>query len=146
MFVTESQKIDDLMQELKKRKLHIAVVLDEFGGTVGIVTLEDILEELVGEIWDEHDEVVQSIEQISEREYKISGRASVKKLFELLDANPDTEVSTVGGWVMEQLKRIPVEGDSFEYEGAKIIVLEMDEKRIELIRLILPEEIREEEE
>ena len=79
VFVTESQKIDDLMQELKKRKLHIAVVLDEFGGTVGIVTLEDILEELVGEIWDEHDEVVQSIEQISEREYKISGRASVKK-------------------------------------------------------------------
>lgn len=146
VFVTESQKIDDLMQELKKRKLHIAVVLDEFGGTVGIVTLEDILEELVGEIWDEHDEVVQSIEQISEREYKISGRASVKKLFELLDSNPDTEVSTVGGWVMEQLKRIPVEGDSFEYEGAKIIVLEMDEKRIELIRLILPEEIREEEE
>ena len=70
----------------------------------------------------------------------------MKKLFELLDANPDTEVSTVGGWVMEQLKRIPVEGDSFEYEGAKIIVLEMDEKRIELIRLILPEEIREEEE
>ena len=146
VFVTESAKIDDLMQELKKRKLHIAVVLDEFGGTVGIVTLEDILEELVGEIWDEHDEVVQAVEQVSEREYRISGRASVKKLFELLGANPDTDVSTVGGWVMEQLKRIPVEGDSFVYEGARMVVLEMDEKRIETIRLILPEECKEEEE
>lgn len=139
VFVTESKKIDDLMQELKKRKLHIAVVLDEFGGTVGIVTLEDILEELVGEIWDEHDEVLQAVEQVSEREYRISGRASVKKLFELLEVNPDTDVSTVGGWVMEQLKKIPAAGDSFDYEGAKMIVLEMDEKRIGMIRLILPE-------
>ena len=73
LFTTANQKIDELMQELQKKKLHIAIVLDEFGGTVGLITLEDILEELVGEIWDEHDEVVQEIVQISEREYKFSG-------------------------------------------------------------------------
>mgnify|MGYP000268924830 CR=1 FL=1 len=131
---------EELMQELQKKKLHIAIVLDEFGGTVGLITLEDILEELVGEIWDEHDEVVQEIVQISEREYKFSGRASVKKLFDLMDEEDESEAATVGGWVMEQLKKIPVVGDNFDYKGTHVEVTEMEEKRVLSVHVILPEE------
>lgn len=144
LFITANQKIDELMQELQKKKLHIAIVLDEFGGTVGLITLEDILEELVGEIWDEHDEVVQEIEQLSEREYKINGRASVKKLFDLMDEEDESEAATVGGWVMEQLKKIPAVGDSFDYKGTHVEVTEMEEKRVLSVRVILPEEEEEE--
>ena len=164
LFTTANQKIDELMQELQnirdevepseillvvdamtgqelqKKKLHIAIVLDEFGGTVGLITLEDILEELVGEIWDEHDEVVQEIVQISEREYKFSGRASVKKLFDLMDEEDESEAATVGGWVMEQLKKIPVVGDNFDYKGTHVEVTEMEEKRVLSVHVILPEE------
>ena len=131
---------EELMQELQKKKLHIAIVLDEFGGTVGLITLEDILEELVGEIWDEHDEVVQEIVQISEREYKFSGRASVKKLFDLMDEEDESEAATVGGWVMEQLKKIPAVGDNFDYKGTHVEVTEMEEKRVLSVHVILPEE------
>ena len=140
LFTTANQKIDELMQELQKKKLHIAIVLDEFGGTVGLITLEDILEELVGEIWDEHDEVVQEIVQISEREYKFSGRASVKKLFDLMDEEDESEAATVGGWVMEQLKKIPAVGDNFDYKGTHVEVTEMEEKRVLSVHVILPEE------
>ena len=136
LFTTANQKIDELMQELQKKKLHIAIVLDEFGGTVGLITLE----ELVGEIWDEHDEVVQEIVQISEREYKFSGRASVKKLFDLMDEEDESEAATVGGWVMEQLKKIPVVGDNFDYKGTHVEVTEMEEKRVLSVHVILPEE------
>lgn len=137
LFITKNKKIDDLMQELQKKKLHIAVVMDEFGGTVGIVTLEDILEELVGEIWDEHDEIIQEIENIAEGEYRISGRTGMRKLFELLGRPVDTEVLTVGGWVMERLGRVPVEGDCFSCENMTVTVLKMTEKRIEQVKLQL---------
>lgn len=136
LFITKNKNVNDLMQELQKNKLHIAVVMDEFGGTVGIVTLEDILEELVGEIWDEHDEIVQETEKISDTEYLISGRANVKKLFELSHTHPDTEVLTVGGWMMERLGKVPSQGDWFEYEHRKFVVEKMTDKRIEKVRLI----------
>ena len=101
---------------------------------------QDIVEELVGEIWDEHDEVVQEIVQISEREYKFSGRASVKKLFDLMDEEDESEAATVGGWVMEQLKKIPAVGDNFDYKGTHVEVTEMEEKRVLSVHVILPEE------
>mgnify|MGYP001126392727 CR=1 FL=1 len=140
LYIAEGKLIGELLQDLQKQKSHIAVVLDEFGGTVGIVTMEDILEELVGEIWDEHDEVVQEIVQISEREYKFSGRASVKKLFDLMDEEDESEAATVGGWVMEQLKKIPAVGDNFDYKGTHVEVTEMEEKRVLSVHVILPEE------
>ena len=140
VYTTEHIKISSLLKQLQKRKTHMAVVLDEYGGTAGIVTLEDILEELVGEIWDEHDEVVQEIVQISEREYKFSGRASVKKLFDLMDEEDESEAATVGGWVMEQLKKIPAVGDNFDYKGTHVEVTEMEEKRVLSVHVILPEE------
>ena len=140
VYALEMEPISLLLKKLQQAKTHVAVVVDEYGGTCGIVTMEDILEELVGEIWDEHDEVVQEIVQISEREYKFSGRASVKKLFDLMDEEDESEAATVGGWVMEQLKKIPAVGDNFDYKGTHVEVTEMEEKRVLSVHVILPEE------
>ena len=139
LFVPKSKKISILLKELQQKKLHIAVVLDEFGGTIGIITLEDILEELVGEIWDEHDEVSQDIEQKSENECIILGNANVDKLFETLEIDAteeDLQTITVNGWVMNQLGRIPAKNDTLEYKGYRFTVIEMDEKRVEKIYVI----------
>ena len=130
-FITKTRKISDLLKELQQEKSHIAVVLDEFGGTVGIVTMEDILEEIVGEIWDEHDEIIQAFEKISEEEYVVLGSANVEKLFEELEIDDEVEVVTVSGWVMNLLERIPKENDMVSYGDWEITVLEMNGKRVE---------------
>ena len=130
-FITKTRKISDLLKELQQEKSHIAVVLDEFGGTVGIVTMEDILEEIVGEIWDEHDEIIQAFEKISEEEYVVLGSANVEKLFEELEIDDEVEVVTVSGWVMNLLERIPKENDKVTYKDWEITVLEMNGKRVE---------------
>lgn len=146
LFTTKTKKIDELLKELQREKLHIAVVLDEYGGTVGIVTLEDILEEIVGEIWDEHDEVTLEIVKISEKEYTILGTTNVDSVFEELDMNDELEVQTVSGWAMDVLGRVPQVGDSFEYKNLKITVTEMNGKRVEKVQLLVGEPIEEEEE
>ncbi len=146
LFTTKTKKIDELLKELQREKLHIAVVLDEYGGTVGIVTLEDILEEIVGEIWDEHDEVMLEIVKISEKEYTILGTTNVDSVFEELDMNDELEVQTVSGWAMDVLGRVPQVGDSFEYKNLKITVTEMNGKRVEKVQLLVGEPIEEEEE
>lgn len=136
LYVHKNKKIGVLLKELQQRKMHFAVVLDEFGGTIGIVTLEDILEELVGEIWDEHDEVNSEIEIKSEDEVIALGSANVEKLFEVLNIEiaEDEEIPViVNGWVMKELERIPVKGDTFEYKGYKITVLSVNEKRVEKV-------------
>ena len=136
LYVHKNKKIGVLLKELQQRKMHFAVVLDEFGGTIGIVTLEDILEELVGEIWDEHDEVNSEIEIKSEDEVIALGSANVEKLFEVLniEITEDEEIPViVNGWVMKELERIPVKGDTFEYKGYKITVLSVNEKRVEKV-------------
>ena len=124
---------------MQKQKLHIAVVLDEYGGTVGIVTLEDILEQLVGDIWDEHDEVTKELDKISETEYIISGSASIDEIFDEFDVDVDEELDilTVSGWVMDVLSKIPEVGDHFEYQHLNVTVIEMDDKRVEKIRIII---------
>ncbi len=137
LFTTPTKKIGDLLEELQQKKSHIAVVLDEYGGTVGIVTLEDILEELVGEIWDEHDEVVREIEKMSEKEYKVAGSANLEELFEILEIDEELDVFTVSGWVMEILGCIPETGATFTYHNLDVTVLEMDEKRVEQIRILI---------
>ncbi len=139
MFVTKTKSIDSLLKELQSEKLHIAVVLDEYGGTVGIVTLEDILEELVGEIWDEHDEVTYDIQQKSDNEYLVSGGANLDDLFETLDIKAEYDVLTVSGWVMEMLDGVPEEGETFDYENLTVTVLAMDGKRVDNVQIILKE-------
>ena len=134
LFVPQNKKIGILLKELQQKKIHIAVVLDEYGGTVGIITLEDILEELVGEIWDEYDEVSSEIEKKSETEYIVLGSANIDKVFEALNIELDDEEiqsGIVNGWIMNELGRVPEKEDTFEYKGCQITVLEMDEKRVE---------------
>jgi len=143
LYVAKSKKINVLLKELQKNKMHIAVVIDEFGGTMGIVTLEDILEELVGEIWDEHDVVVQEIEKISDQEYLVLGNTSVEKLFEELGGEEEFESFTVSGWVMELAERIPEEGDVLYYENMTITVMKMKDRRVEQVRIVLEAEIME---
>ncbi len=138
VFVPKTKKIGALLKELQQKKLHIAVVVDEFGGTVGIITLEDILEELVGEIWDEHDEVSQEIERRSENEYIVSGNANLEKLFESMDielSEEDGHVVVVNGWIMNQLGKVPEADDSFDYEGYHVRVLEMEGMRVAKARI-----------
>lgn len=142
IFVSDSIKISKLIKHLQKSKAHMAVVTDEYGGTMGIVTMEDILEELVGEIWDEHDDVVNDTEKISENEYMVSGSADVGELFEMFGLKCDVEQNTVNGWAMEQLEKIPEIGDSFTDENFAVTVKELDGRRIGkvLLRYIPPQE------
>ncbi len=138
MYVTKTQKINDLLKELQEKQMHLAVVTDEYGSTAGIVTLEDILEEIVGEIWDEHDEIIEEIKEVGEGEYIVSGMANLDKLFEQLDIEIDEELDamTVNGWAMKILDRIPEEGDSFEELGLTVQVLKMDGRRIENLHIL----------
>lgn len=136
LYIAEGKLIGDLLKELQKQKSHIAVVLDEFGGTVGIVTMEDILEELVGEIWDEHDEVVEEIHQISEYDYEVLGSANVQKLFEQLDIQEELDVVTVSGWVIDELGHVPEKDESFDWKTLHVSVLEMDGRRVKRVRIL----------
>ena len=113
----------------------MAVVVDEFGGTSGIVTMEDILEELVGDIWDEHDRVVHEIERVSDGEYIVLGNASVEKLFEMLGKRAEFDVVSVSGWITEMFERIPQEGEKLLYEDCVIEVLKLNGQRIEKVRI-----------
>ena len=133
VFVNPSIKISDLLKLFQKVKMHIAIIADEFGGTAGIITMEDILEELVGEIWDEHDEIVEGIVEVAENEYKVLGTASIEDVMDKFDIKlneEENDASMVGGWVIEELGKIPNEGDKFVYEGVEITVLKTEYRRI----------------
>lgn len=130
-FVSETIKISKLLKLLQQSKSHMAIVADEYGGTMGIVTLEDILEELVGEIWDEHDKVNPEIEKVSDNEYCVAGGLNLEKFFEFFDIeNKFEDITTVSGWIIEQLGRIPEEGEGFSYENLLVTVKKKDFRRI----------------
>ncbi len=135
LFVTPGIKSFQLFSLLQKNRAHMAVIVDEYGGTVGIVTLEDILEELVGEIWDEHDEIVEEIEQTGEREYKVLCTADLEDLFDLLDVEEEPEFPTVGGWVINQFGRIPDTGESFTCQNLTVTVTKCDGPRVVEVRI-----------
>ncbi len=135
IYVAKTQKVNDLMKELQEKQLHLAVVTDEFGSTAGLVTLEDILEEIVGDIWDEHDEIIEEFKEISEREYLASGKAVISKVFDELEIDDEPEALTVNGWAMQVLGRIPQENDEFEASGLAVKVLKMNGRRIENIHI-----------
>ena len=137
VYVPISAKISDTLKLLQKNQIQMAVVADEYGGTEGIVTMEDILEELVGEIWDEHDEVEEPF-RLSDngRTCTVLGSASPEEMFEKLGIEDETEASTVSGWVMEKTETIPQAGDSFEFGGWKATVLKADERYVQEIQLV----------
>jgi CBS domain containing-hemolysin-like protein len=139
--ISPDTKISKAMRIFQRSKMHLAVVVDEFGGTEGIVTLEDIIEELVGEIWDEHDEVQLDIEQTGENEYLVDGMASLDRMLEFFSLeDEDTDVSTVNGWVMENTDKIPENGDSFDYQTLHAEVISVDGKRADKIKITVKED------
>lgn len=136
VYVPASAKISDTLKLLQKMQSQMAVVADEYGGTEGIVTMEDILEELVGEIWDEHDEVEEPFRfSDNGRTCTVLGSADPEELFEKLGIEDETEASTVSGWVMEKTEKIPQVGDSFEFGGWKATVLKADDRYVQEIQL-----------
>lgn len=140
-FVPETKKVDDLLQEFQQTRNHMAVVLDEYGGVSGLVTIEDVLEEIVGEIVDEYDEEeVEDIQKIDEHACEVLGRAHVDEINEELglDLPDDGDFDTIGGFVFSELGRVPSAGESIEWKDeARITVLEATGRRIERLRIDL---------
>lgn len=131
VFTPGSVKIAQLLKRLKNAKSHIAIVIDEYGGTEGIVTMEDIIEELVGEIFDEHDLTIsKDILQIYDGSYRVQGATSVEKMFDFFNVKEEElSISTVNGWVGVHLDKLPQVGDSFEYENLFVKVMKSDGKK-----------------
>lgn len=136
IYVSKTQKINDLLKELQEKQMHMAIVMDEYGSTAGLITLEDILEEIVGDIWDEHDEKVEEIKENPDGSYTVSGRASISKLFDLLRLDEEIEAVTVNGWALDVLGRLPEVGDKFEHEGILAEVLTTNGKVVEDLLVI----------
>ena len=129
LFIPQTEQIGDLLRLFQINQSHLAVVVDEYGETYGIVTMEDILEELVGEIWDEHDEVVESFRNIGEDTYEVSCDVSPAEFGEYFEVELETECSTLNGWIAEQLAKIPEIDDLFDYEHLTVKVVEVDAHR-----------------
>ncbi|MBR5514742.1 MAG: HlyC/CorC family transporter [Clostridia bacterium] len=129
-YVVPTMKISELMIKLQKSKAHMAAVADEYGGTAGIITLEDVIEELVGEIWDEHDEIVEEFRQINKDEHRILCSANLDDMFEYFDMEADVDIPTVSGWVVEELKHMPIPGDTFEFEHLSVKVTKCDLRHV----------------
>ena len=137
--ITGSMKISKLLREFQSAKTHMAVVVDEYGGTEGIVTMEDVLEGLVGEIWDEHDEVVENLKQVDEVTYIINGSSALNDIADIcvfsdeeLEAN-----ATVNGFVLDNIQKVPEVGDVFDYENFTFEVIKVDGRRAEEIKLVI---------
>ncbi len=130
VFVTEYMKVSNLLNLLKENKAHMAIVKDEFGGTLGIVTMEDILEEIVGEIWDEHDEIIEQFSKISDTRYRVKGHADLEDIFEKLDIEDVPDFSTINGWVLDQLGRMAHINDEFFYKNLLVKVTSADTKKV----------------
>ncbi len=141
--LSANMKISAALRMMQKSKIHMAIVVDEYGGTSGIVTMEDILEELVGEIYDEHDEVEEFIKRNGEGVFVVNGNAPLLDTFEYIgiDVKEDFESSSVGGWVTEQMEKIPVSGESFDYKNLHIVVTRSTPKRVAEVQItMMPEE------
>lgn len=123
-------KLSKILRLLQQSKSHIVIVTDEYGGTMGMVTLEDILEELVGEIWDEHDEVIEEIRSAGENTYIVMGSTGLDKLHDYLSIDIETHSSTVSGWIIEQMGKIPCEKETFTFGGWFFAITKTTPRRI----------------
>lgn len=149
-FIHKTMKLPAVMTQLRSKKMHLAIVVDEYGGTMGMVTLEDAVEQLVGDIWDETDEIIDEVTQLGEDTFRVSGDQSIYDFleqFELDDHRFDTEYVTVGGWAIEMFDGYPQKGDSFEYQNLKVTIDEVEDLRIiSLLVQVLPKPAEEDEE
>ncbi|MGG6432626.1 hemolysin family protein [Anoxybacillus sp. D401a] len=142
LFVVESMRISTLLPELQKSKVHMAIVIDEFGGTSGLITLEDILEQIVGEIWDEHDEAVKTFQKINDYEYEFNAELPLDEFCDILGMDElESSSHTLGGWVFEMFERIPTVGESFEYESLTVTVRQVENRRIRKVLVRIREPI-----
>ena len=145
LYTTANTKISDLLRILQKAKAHMVIVVDEYGGTEGLCTLEDIVEELVGEIWDEHDEVIEEFKKEADGSYLISCNANLTDLYDLFSIKGESDSTTVSGWVMEEVGRVPEEGDHFVYENLDVTVTKVDHRRVLEIRVVVLDQSPDEE-
>ena len=137
IFVLENEPISLILKKLQRAKTHVAVVIDEYGGTCGIVTMEDILEELVGEIWDEHDEEEVLLHRIAPNAYIVDAAMNFADFAEQLGLKTDSEMVSVSGWVMEYFGRVPQVGDAFDCENLHVQVTKVDNHRVDEIKVTL---------
>ena len=141
LYTTGNTKISELLRILQREKAHMVIVVDEYGGTEGLVTLEEIVEARVGEIWDEHDEVIEEFKKQEDGSYLISCSADLTDLFDLFKIKGECDSNTISGWVMEQIGRVPEEGDRFVSDGLDVTVTKVDHRRVLEIRVaVLPGE------
>ncbi len=144
VFVYRTTKLPSMLQALREANQHMAIVTDEYSGTDGVITMEDVLEEVVGEIWDENDLVEEEIVVKNEREYELDGDLNIYDFLEIVGIDEDDYESeydseTVGGWVMEMLERFPVVGDELRYENFTLKVIEAEERRVDKVLLTIDE-------
>lgn len=138
-FIYRSKKLSAILADFKYKRLHIAVVTDDYGGTLGIVTMEDLLEQLVGDIWDEDEEIQSKYKKLSDNRYEVCGDLNINDLLELLDKDTryiETESKSVGGWVIEQLGDIPADGASFVYKELTVTVNQVEDNRVTLVTIL----------
>ena len=136
LYIYKTMKLPDVLSRLRKAKQHLAIVADEYGGTLGVLSMEDVLEQIVGEIWDESDKVEEEVIQRSENEFELDGDLVISDFLELVGIHEDSfeaESETVGGWTVERFGEFPKAGDSFSYENLQVTVLSMDGRRVEKI-------------
>ena len=143
IYALETEKISVLLRNLQKAKTHIAVILDEYGGTCGIVTLEDIVEELVGEIWDEHEETVEKCRETGTDTFRVDCMMELDEFCEQFHLKTESDMVTVGGWVSEQLGKIPEAGDCFSFENLQVTVSDVDHHRAETIEVCRKSKLKE---
>ncbi len=148
-FVYSSMKLPAALAEMREMQNHLDFVLDEYGGVMGIITMEDILEQIVGDIWDESDEIETEFNKTGDNTWDVSGSANVEDMFDFLDVDYrdfESDFTTVGGWAIEMLDADPHEGDSFTYRNIYVVVTEMGENRINRLSVIVSDSEEEEEE
>ncbi|MBQ2735747.1 MAG: HlyC/CorC family transporter [Clostridia bacterium] len=144
LFIPQTEIISDLLKLFQGNQSHLAVVVDEYGETLGIVTMEDVLEELVGEIWDEHDEIVENFRDLGEYTYQVNCEISPEEFAKFFDVEIETECSTLNGWISEQLEKLPACDDTFSFDRLIVKVVEVDSHRATQVNVIAPPKIAEE--
>ena len=142
LYVYKTVKLPQVLAQLRHAKKHLAIVTDEYGGTLGVISLEDVLEQIVGDIWDETDEVEAEVVEKAEGEYELDGDMTISDFLELMGIDEDGwefESDTVGGWTIESFGRFPSPGEQFEFENLTVTVLAMDKQRVDKVLVVKKE-------